>query len=134
MLSTISRTFQFAAAHWLPGVPPGHKCANLHGHTYTVTVLLHGTVDPVTGWVRDFGDISFAWKPLEQLLDHRCLNGVSSEVARLTGVPEQPVILTVPTAENLALWLVQHLRPSLGEHLLAVRVNESPTTSAEVPA
>jgi 6-pyruvoyltetrahydropterin/6-carboxytetrahydropterin synthase len=46
--------FQFAAAHHLTQVPPGHKCASPHGHTYTVRVELLGDVLYPEGWVIDF--------------------------------------------------------------------------------
>lgn len=29
----IYKQFTFDAAHFLPNVPEGHKCANMHGHT-----------------------------------------------------------------------------------------------------
>ena len=30
----IFKTFTFDSAHSLPHVPDGHKCKNIHGHTY----------------------------------------------------------------------------------------------------
>ncbi len=30
--------YKFEAAHQLPKVPPGHKCARMHGHGYQVQV------------------------------------------------------------------------------------------------
>ena len=36
--------FRFEAAHFLPNVPEGHKCARLHGHSFR---LLHPLDD---GW------------------------------------------------------------------------------------
>lgn len=32
----IGKRFMFEAAHHLPDLPEGHKCARLHGHSYTV--------------------------------------------------------------------------------------------------
>ncbi|MCH9822319.1 MAG: 6-carboxytetrahydropterin synthase, partial [Bacteroidetes bacterium] len=34
----IYKQFTFDSAHQLPNVPEGHKCKNLHGHTYHLTV------------------------------------------------------------------------------------------------
>ena len=34
----IYKEFTFDSAHKLPNVPDGHKCKNLHGHTYKLTV------------------------------------------------------------------------------------------------
>lgn len=36
----IGKSFTFDAAHRLPGLRAGHKCGRLHGHTYTVEVVL----------------------------------------------------------------------------------------------
>ena len=66
----IYREFTFEAAHRLPQVPAGHKCARLHGHSYRVEIHLRGDVDETTGWVLDFGEISAAFRPLHDQL--RC--------------------------------------------------------------
>ncbi|MGY2129394.1 6-carboxytetrahydropterin synthase QueD [Blastococcus sp. SYSU DS0617] len=112
-MTEIWRTFSFDAAHYLPKVPAGHKCGGMHGHTYSVEVRLRGEVDAVTGWVRDFGDLKEAFRPLEQELDHKVLNDVPG--------------LDNPTSELLARWLWQRLRPTLPE-LYSVTVSETPTS------
>jgi len=72
----ISKTFRIEAAHRLPRVPAGHKCARLHGHSFVIEIHVEGPVDPVLGWVMDFADISAAFAPLYQQLDHHYLNEV----------------------------------------------------------
>jgi len=52
------REFTFEAAHRLPEVPAGHKCARLHGHSYRVEIRVSGDVGAWTGWVMDFADVS----------------------------------------------------------------------------
>ena len=47
----IFKEFRIEAAHRLPNVPPGHKCARLHGHSFRVAVHVAGAVDPHLGWV-----------------------------------------------------------------------------------
>src|SRR5947208_14815945 len=70
------KEFRFEAAHRLPNMPPGHKCARLHGHSFHLEVHLWGAVDPTTGMLVDYADIKAAFKPLEDQLDHRYLNEV----------------------------------------------------------
>ena len=84
----IFREFTFEAAHRLPYVPEGHKCARLHGHSYRIEVRVGGEVGGETGWIVDFADISAAFKPLHAVLDHHYLNEVPG--------------LENPTSENLA--------------------------------
>src|SRR5688572_22568996 len=60
----IFREFRFEAAHRLPNVPEGHKCARLHGHSYRVAIHVRGEVGQHSGWVMDFADIEAAFKPL----------------------------------------------------------------------
>ena len=74
----IFREFTFEAAHRLPNVPEGHKCARLHGHSYRVEVHVSGPVGQETGWVQDFGDLKVAFKPLEEELDHHPQRGAGS--------------------------------------------------------
>ena len=40
----IYKEFSFEAAHKLPNVPEGHKCARLHGHTFYVRIVVSGPV------------------------------------------------------------------------------------------
>ena len=77
------KDFQFEAAHLLPHVPEGHKCARLHGHSFWVRLTISGEVDPQTGWIMDFDVIKQAFAPLYEQLDHHYLNDQSSEIPRL---------------------------------------------------
>ena len=106
----IGKTFAFEAAHRLPHVREGHKCGRMHGHSFTIEILLEGEVDSPSGWHRDYGDIDDAFAPLYARLDHHTLN----EVAGLEN----------PTSELLARWLWDQLRPSLPT-LSAVTVHET---------
>ncbi|HSG82331.1 MAG TPA: 6-carboxytetrahydropterin synthase, partial [Gemmatimonadota bacterium] len=50
----LNRKFNFAAAHFLPAAPEGHKCRRLHGHSYEIEIAVRGPVDPETGWLMDY--------------------------------------------------------------------------------
>ena len=91
--------FQFEAAHRLPELPKSHKCRRLHGHSFTVEVVVAGECDPKLGWVMDYASISDAFKPIWQRLDHRYLNQIPG--------------LRNPTSENLAVWIWRKLKPRL---------------------
>jgi 6-pyruvoyltetrahydropterin/6-carboxytetrahydropterin synthase len=53
----IFKVFQIEAAHRLPNVPAGHKCARLHGHSFRIEVHVSGPLVSESGWVMDFADI-----------------------------------------------------------------------------
>ena len=93
------KEFGIEAAHRLPNVPADHKCARLHGHSFRITVHITGDLDEDLGWVMDFADISAAFAPIHERLDHRCLNDVPG--------------LENPTSENLCAWIWRELAPSL---------------------
>lgn len=112
----LSKTFTFEAAHSLPTFPPGHKCRRLHGHSFRVEVQVAGEVDPAVGYLMDFGRISDACEPLRQRLDHYHLNEIDG--------------LANPTAENLARWIWERLRPEL-PLLSAVVIHETCTSRCE---
>lgn len=103
----IFREFTFEAAHRLPNVPEGHKCARLHGHSYRVEVHVSGDVDTRTGWVMDFGDLKKAFVPIDAELDHHYLNDVPG--------------LENPTSENLARWIWDRLIDELPLSKIVVR-------------
>ena len=51
----IYKDFSIEAAHRLPNVPEGHKCARLHGHSFQVRIAVEGPVGEQSGWIMDFG-------------------------------------------------------------------------------
>lgn len=95
----VFKSFTFEAAHRLPNVPEGHKCARLHGHSFRVEVHVEGPVGDRSGWVVDFAEIKAAFDPIRDRLDHRYLNDIEG--------------LENPTSENVARYIWQHLKPRL---------------------
>jgi len=113
MRTRLERSYRFEAAHFLPKVPPGHKCARMHGHSYLVEIAIEGDVDPELGWLMDFAEIDEHVNPLVRQLDHQVLNEIEG--------------LDNPTSELLAIWLWKKLSPTLA-HLTEVVVSETPTS------
>jgi 6-pyruvoyltetrahydropterin/6-carboxytetrahydropterin synthase len=103
----IFRQFTFEAAHRLPNVPVGHRCARLHGHSYRVEIHVEGPVDPHRGMVMDFADLAAVVRPLVEKLDHQTLNEVEG--------------LDNPTSEQLAMWFWDRLAGSLPLAKVVVR-------------
>lgn len=112
----ITQAFTFEAAHRLPNVPATHRCHRMHGHSYRVELQLEGPVDPQSGFVIDFFDVERAFGPLLAHLDHHCLNDVDG--------------LENPTAENIAVWIWDRVKPTLPQ-IAAVVVFETPNCWAE---
>jgi 6-pyruvoyltetrahydropterin/6-carboxytetrahydropterin synthase len=95
----LRKTFQFEAAHLLPHLPESHKCRRLHGHSFQVEIAVAGPCDPQLGWLMDYAEVSDAFRPLWEQLDHRYLNEIPD--------------LDNPTSENLAVWIWTRLKPRL---------------------
>ena len=108
-------SLSFDSAHRLPNLPDGHKCSNLHGHTFVAEIHVSGEVEMDTGWVIDFGDIKAVAKPLISRLDHHYLNDIDG--------------LENPTSENIAKWIWDRLISAL-PNLTKIIVKESPTSAA----
>jgi len=111
----IFKAFTLESAHRLPNVPPGHKCARVHGHSFRIELHVCGPVDEQLGWVMDFADVKAAFEPLYRQLDHHYLNDVPG--------------LENPTSENLARWIWRRLKPALPQLSLVV-VHETCTSGA----
>ena len=109
----VFRVFQIEAAHWLPNVPDGHKCARMHGHSFRIEVHVSGPVGQESGWVMDFADLKAAFLPYYEQLDHHYLNEVPG--------------LENPTSENIARWIWERLKPELPQ-LSAVEIRETCTS------
>ncbi len=93
-MTRIGRTYRFESAHYLPNVPDGHKCKNLHGHNYRVEIVVSGELDD-RGFIRDFAELDAEVAPLLASIDHRLLNEIDG--------------LENPTAEIIATWFLRRL-------------------------
>lgn len=71
----ISKMFSFESAHSLPFLPEGHKCKNVHGHSYRFEVVCRGKLDE-RGFVIDYAEISKAVESIVKFLDHKNLNDI----------------------------------------------------------
>ena len=114
LTTRIGRTYRFEAAHYLPRLPDGHKCKNLHGHNYRMEVVLRGMPDE-RGFIKDFAEIDADIAPLIKLVDHRLLNDVPG--------------LENPTAETIAAWFFERIAACE-----RVRIYENDECWAEVMA
>ncbi len=110
MRVTLTKSFEFDSAQSLEIFPEGHKCRNLHGHSFRLEVSVSGEVSPENGLLYDLARISEAASPLVAQLDHAYLNKVPG--------------LEIPTIERMCRWFWERLDgvlPGLSE----IRVYES---------
>ena len=143
METTISKEVKFDCAHMLSGHKG--KCANLHGHTYTVQVLLTG--EPISGgssdhMVMDFGDLK---KVLEEHIVNVFDHAVIFSGAKYRGPEENELfdwaarnkmrLFVMPkrtTAECMAEYFATTIKRHTGAPRVSVAVWETPTSYAEV--
>ncbi len=92
----LSREFTFDAAHKLADHPG--KCAQLHGHTYTLIVTVQGEPDE-SGMVIDFFEMKRIVNTVITELDHTYLNEYYQK----------------PTVENVAADIFQKLEKKFNE-------------------
>jgi 6-pyruvoyltetrahydropterin/6-carboxytetrahydropterin synthase len=104
------KEYRFEAAHRLPNVPPGHKCARLHGHSFKFEIHVVGGVDPHSGWLIDYGVMDDVLGPLVARLDHNYMNEIEG--------------LENPTSEVTAKWLFDRIKPKMPE-LTAITFHET---------
>jgi len=111
----IFKQFTFDSAHFLPNVPIGHKCREIHGHTYRLVVYIEGDLDKHLGWVMDFAELKRVIDPVVKSIDHKLLNNIEG--------------LENPTCERIAVWIWDQIKP--GIPLLArLELHETPTSGA----
>lgn len=111
---TISKTYMFDAAHRIKDLPFGHKCGDLHGHTYRVTVHCGSDKLNDLGMVVDYHMLDEYAKPVIERLDHSSLN----------------TFIRQPTAENIARWIFNQIEYSKPGIAFRVDVSETPSTLA----
>lgn len=95
----IYKEFTFDSAHFLPNLPEGHKCKQIHGHTYHLRVYIKGDPGQQTGWLIDFKEMKDIVLPVIDQLDHKLMNNVPG--------------LENPTAENITIWFWDRLKQLL---------------------
>lgn len=113
----ILKTWAIDCAHVLRGLPAGHKCGRLHGHTYSITIELASPLLDPLGMIADYGLLDAVVKPY----DHQDWNEY----------------LAQPTAECIAAFLGGRVRVELDRTghgavaIVRVRVAETANTWAE---
>lgn len=120
---TIAKRFDWSSSHVLAGLPGDHPCSRLHGHNYEAVVTLAADELDAVGFVVDYRALGAIKAWIDDHLDHRHLNDVST----LAGAN--------PTAEFLAESLFYVAAAALGDVrpdalLLSVTVKETSKTSA----
>lgn len=117
---TITKRYEFEAAHSLPQLPDGHKCKNPHGHSYVVEIRLKTKRLDAYGFVLDFAKLDEVMNPIIARLDHHDVNEVVDGVS---------------TSENIARWVYElasaELSTRFGIVPERVRVSETRKTWAE---
>ena len=131
-MTRLTRAYDFSAAHVLArrewsaerNARVYGKCANPagHGHNYRVELTLEGEPDAESGQLADLAALdALVAEVVLKPLDGRFLNRDVAEFAR-----------TVPTAENIARHVWDHLHGRIGPARLAcVRLVETPKNSVE---
>jgi 6-pyruvoyltetrahydropterin/6-carboxytetrahydropterin synthase len=120
---SVTKIFEFEAAHYLPNHPG--KCKNLHGHSYKLEIeIMRGEYDDnlnEEGMVMDFGELKELVEPiLDDYYDHKILNESTH---------------AVPTAENMVREFASLLRDKFKKssvlRVVRIRLWETSSSYAE---
>jgi len=131
----LRKMFRFEASHILP--KHSGKCSRLHGHSWVLHVEVDGDIDPETGFVMDFAEISNKVHPLIERLDHRHLgqwadeghqNSIPTRLEFVAGLGTSHCVQGLPmdfypSSENLLYWI--------GANLIVERLRWSKLTLEE---
>lgn len=137
----VSKIFDFETAHALWGYDG--KCANIHGHSYVLTVTISGELiadanHPKYGMIIDFGDIKdIVKKEIVEVYDHCLLVRKNTPHAGYADVETafKKIWLTEfqPTCENMLIDMVKRLLAALPGHvhLKYMKLQETKNSYAE---
>lgn len=109
---------KFSAAHALRGY--AGDCARMHGHNWSVEIVVCAETLGPDGLAVDFRDLKSALDEAVSQLDHRYINEVP------------PFDEINPSSEHIAKWLFEDMSAKvdgLGVRLAGVRVGENDTCS-----
>ncbi|KRQ86255.1 6-carboxy-5,6,7,8-tetrahydropterin synthase [Caloramator mitchellensis] len=143
MKLTVTKEFTFDCAHMLSN--HDGLCSNLHGHTYKLEVTASAQLikeGSSKGMVVDFGDLkSIVKETIVDKFDHSFLfweegSEAEKEIARVVENFGMRIVKFKerPTAENMAIYIINTLNENLenGIKIVRVRLYETPTSYAEV--
>ncbi len=121
---SLARSITFETCHQLPMTPVGHKCRNLHGHSYRVELWVRGHVRK-DGFVVDNAELDDTLKVVRATFDHSP-KGSMNEMGF-------PGLSDNPTAERLAIWIWRLARanPAFEGCDIKVRIYEGPNSVFE---
>lgn len=137
----IRKLFKVEMAHQLSKAYS--KCCSdtIHGHSYTIEVVLEGQIDEKDGMVVDFGEVKDKIGKIVLEYDHALLMPLDMPDAYLACLSDHNTNLMVvewnPTAENMARQIFQDISEvttqssSRKYSVSAVRVHETTTGWAE---
>jgi len=104
---TVTKKFKFEAAHRLHKLPQPHPCSNLHGHSYKMEVTIGSDdLDPVSGFVIDFGELKTFQKWLDDNVDHSVILGM-----------DDPLIACLKSADIHTKMYIMNTVQSSAEHM-----------------
>jgi 6-pyruvoyltetrahydropterin/6-carboxytetrahydropterin synthase len=133
----IARDFHWEMGHRLPFHQSG--CANIHGHSYRLTVEIEGRCDD-NGMLMDYGDMKRLIMPVIDELDHAflCDDQDTLMMTFLSGSGlKHKVVPFTSTAENLTMFLLDEVwklfeqRPEVNTLKLRLRETEISYAEAE---
>ena len=88
---------------------------SFHGHSYVCEVTVRGDVDPTTGFAMDLAVLDKVLRSeVLDRFDHRNIN---------VDVPEFAEGKAIPTGENLARFILEHVQRALGNSVIVETVS-----------
>jgi 6-pyruvoyltetrahydropterin/6-carboxytetrahydropterin synthase len=72
----LSQEFYFEAAHTLQREFEAESSRRIHGHTYSASITVRGTPDPVSGMLIDLAKLRSEIAAIKRDLDHQLLDNI----------------------------------------------------------
>jgi len=117
---TVTKTFEFEAAHFLPGYDG--KCSQMHGHSYKLEVEVAGA--PVAEVLTPYDSMVIDFGTLRDIVQVRVID-------RVDHMELNDIFMAPPTAETMVDWIQSQLVAVFKHHLRRVRLWETSTSYAE---
>lgn len=114
----LKQEFYIESARFLSQLPKSHPCSQTHGHSFKITFIYRGEINPQIGWLEDYKALETRVKPILNKIDHKLLNEVKG--------------LENPTTENLCIWLFEKVKKEI-PYLYQISIKETYNTECVFP-